>query len=66
MTPDLRPPAPDACRWLSGGGWWAVAQTMVLLGCDVAVVVTAERWPSVHELLSSYILGVSAPLLIAR
>lgn len=39
---------------------------MLLLGCDVGVIVCAERWPTAHELLSSYILGVSAPLLIAR
>ena len=53
-------------RWLSGGGWWSVGQTLLLLSCDVGVIVCAQRWPTAHELLSSYILGVSAPLLIAR
>ncbi|PRW59135.1 dnaJ-like protein dnj-5-like [Chlorella sorokiniana] len=55
-----------AVWWLSGGGWWAVGQTAVLLACDLGVIVCAERWPAVHDLISDYILGVPAPLLILR
>lgn len=58
-------------RWLSGGGWWAVAHTAApfasfLLSLVPVVVYDSRLTSSAADFSTRHRLAVNAPLLLAR
>ncbi len=55
-----------ACRWLAGGGWWAVAHTLAYAVSLSAVVLSADRHPALHNQLRQHYFFTPVPLFVAR